>query len=449
MNLEVAVLGGGVAGIAAAVELASSGYRPVLIESRPYLGGRVRSFVHEGSGDEIDNGQHLMMGCYHATFRLLGMLGTRSLVALQPTLSVAFRDRDGTADMLTASAHLPSPLDVLAGMLRLKRLGLQDRLGLLRIAVAARGGKTSDTETVREFLTRHGQSKQVQDRLWDPLAIATLNTAPEIASAELFVELLRRAFLVGGDDSKLAYPRTGLSRLFEPAIAVIERAGGRVLLRSSIAGIEKVDNGFVVHLREQDSIRCHGLISALPSHALNNVASQAIRATLPRSTDTSNPRFGSSPIVSLYLWYDRPLEKIPPLCALIGTEVQWVFNRRLLAPSADSRYPGLLSCTTSAALNEVHQASETLVAAADSELRGAFPELNGARLLDSLVVKEKQATFLATPTFESIRPGVRTSVSGLFLAGDWTDTGLPATIEGAVQSGFVAAEQLKAQVSAQ
>lgn len=428
--MEPVVLGAGVAGLAAGVALAHAGLAPHVIESRPFVGGRVRSFTHSASGDEIDNGQHLLMGCYRETLRLLDLIGARHLVSIQPRLHVEFRDADGTGDHLIAPP-LPPPFDVLAGLLRLRGLSLSERYGLLRVArEARRGGASATGETVTEMLVRLRQSKRACDRLWNPIVVATLNTSPNEASAELFIEVMRRAFLGSGDDSRLVLPRAGLSSLFEPAVEFIRARGGRVELGRTATHIDRDPLGFRVHVSDGTSISCDRIVSALPSRQASAVLGNLLPPLLPP--------IAMSPIVSIYLWYDRPLASVPEMTALIGTSVQWVFNRRRMM--GDGEQPGLLSCTISAADVEAASAADAVIAVADAELRRAFAEIADARLVDAIVLKEKHATFKSLPRM--MRPEARTSVTGLYLAGDWTDTHLPATIEGAVQSGFDAATML-------
>jgi squalene-associated FAD-dependent desaturase len=469
------VIGAGVAGLAAAVELARAGLRPRLLEARPFVGGRVRSFVHAATGDEIDNGQHLLMGCYHQTFRLLELIGTRDLVSIQDRLRVDFRDADGSPDRLIAARSLPSPLDVLWGMLRLRRLSVRERLSLVRVARAAMRHDGPD-ETVESLLTRLGQSRAARERLWDPIVIATLNTAPHQASALLFLEVMRRAFLGRGDDSRLAIPRVGLSGLLEPAVSYINDRGGSVELGASVVAIVSSGGRHVIRVKDHPDITTTRLVLAVPPRSAATLLEAQGGTT--RATTAADDPLELSPIVSLYLWYDRPLDDLPEITALLGTRVQWVFNRRrMMAQPArddesrshaeDSRPSesraseshafesrtgatrlGLLSCTISAADAESAESAEQVIARADAELRGAFAELASARLVDALVVTEKHATFRATPSIGPLRPATHSGVAGLYLAGDWTATGLPATIEGAAQSGFDAAAALLADDSA-
>jgi squalene-associated FAD-dependent desaturase len=426
------------AGVAAAVTLAEHGMRPILIESRPYIGGRTRSFIHDATGDEIDNGQHLLMGCYTATLALLEKLGTRELVRLDRTLRVEFRDRSHGRDLLEASTTLPAPLNVLAGMLRLATITPRDKRSLIRLGIAAKLARPKNEESVRDYLVRHGQSERLRELLWEPIVIATLNTRPERASADLFVEVMRRAFLARGRASQLAFAHGGLSALLAPAGRFIEDRGGRVMLGTPVAGIERDGAEYRVVLKDGGSIASSALIAALPARALHPLLRGELADVVPGIANIDY-----APIVSIYLWYDRALTELPAFSALIGTNVQWMFNRRRLGSRVNTGFPGLLSCTISAAFEEAAATGDDVVAMADRELREAFPEMGGTKLLDALVIKEKHATFEATPDVAAHRPPARTRFEGFYLAGDWTDTRLPATIEGAVLSGVRAADQLK------
>lgn len=426
------------AGIAAGCRLAERGRSPLLLESRPYLGGRVRSFIHESSGDEIDNGQHLMMGCYHHTLQLLSTLGTRDLVTILRPLDIQFREADGVTDRLLSPSCLPSPIALAAGIARLRWTTVADVRSVLRLGLAARFHTPDPDMTVRDWLVAHGQSTRLLERLWEPMAIATLNTPIEQASARLFAQVLRRGFLGWGDDARLALPRAGLSRLFDPAREYIERHGGEVRTGTTIRVVRRVGERYVVMLSNGESIESDAIVSALPRAALRATLDRALH---PDILDDGEDR--AAPIVSLYLWYDRDPIELPMLCGMIGTRVQWVFNRRKIdRHSKRGAHAGLISCTISAAFAEAAADNRQIISTADSELRRAIPSLASARLMDALSIKEKQATFLATPSHEQQRPKSATPLKGLVLAGDWTDTGLPATIEGGVQSGIQAANTL-------
>lgn len=433
------ILGGGIAGISAAVRLADAGLKPVLIESRPVLGGRVRSFRHPETGDEIDNGQHLLMGCYHDTLRLLEQLGTRHLLDIQPTLSVEFRNQRGERSALAAPAGIPAPLDVLIAMLRFRSLTLAERLGLIRLGISAKLRQPRPDETVGHYLERLGQSPRTQALLWDPIVLATLNTPTREASAKLFSQVMRLGFLGTGQDSRLAIPRAGLSELFgTPAGHYIVERGGEIHTGSPVQFIERKGSSFCITTKDGTVFTTGQLLSALPWRGFRMLVGP-LASDKPDAIGQAIPH---NPIISIYLWFDRDLKAIPEFAATIGGTVEWAFNRRRILPEQNERYPGLLCCVTSAADSTVRQENTALIQMAEQELRKAFPELHGARLLTAQVIKEKQATFAATPDTEKLRLQTSGILPGLFLAGDWTDTDLPGTIEGAVRSGFKAAEAI-------
>lgn len=431
------ILGGGVAGIAAAVELADAGLKPILIESRPYLGGRVRSFLHERTGDRIDNGQHLLMGCYHETLALLRRLGTDSLLELQPELHVDFRNLRGESWSLSAPRLLPASLGLLIGMVRFKALSVTDRLRLIRVGLDLKGKGPRPSETVDAYLTRLGQSQAALGLLWDPIILATLNTPPAKASAALFAQVMRLGFFGSGEDSRLILPTVGLSELLEPAEQLIAAKGGTVLKGSPVAGIERRSPVFEVVLRNGTTLRSERVISALPWRSASRLIGPLGAGEAPKASTPPH-----NPIVSIYLWFDRDLSHVPRFCATPGMIVEWVFNRRRIVAEPNSRYPGLLSCVISAAADELVHDSARLVEQTVADLRRGFPELEGASLTDFQVIAEKQATFSAQPDVEQLRPGPVGSVPGLFIAGDWTDTSLPGTIESGVRSGRTAAREL-------
>ena len=438
------VLGGGMAGIAAAMELADRGASPILVESRPYLGGRVRSFIHQETGDEIDNGRHLLIGCYHKTFDLLRKLGTDDLVTIQPALRVEFRTTDNSDDTLISPSWLPPPLHVLAGMFRLKQLSFRERAGLLRVGLDVKRKGPHENETVAQYLGRLDQSKRTQQRLWSPLVIATLNTRPEEASARLFAAVMRLAFLSKPHDSKLAIPRVGLSRLIAPGEEYITSRGGRIFSGRFVAHIVRIAKEWEVHLRDGMVLRTSTVLSALPWRESSTLLGEHLprlqKGPSPSPYPGEFPRH--NPIVSVYLWFDRSLEEMPEFNAMLGTQVEWMFNRRKISGEKNQRFPGLLECVVSAADTLVELDNGEIVAIAEKELRAAFRELEGANLIASQVVKEKRATFHASPDINKARPVPGSLGSGLFVAGDWTATGLPGTIEGAVRSGLIAARQI-------
>ncbi len=365
-----------------------------------------------------------MMGCYTETLALLRRLGTDHLIDIAGSLSVEFRGSDGIS-RLHAPASLPAPFDVLTGMLRFDALSLRERLALVRAGLAARHGNGRAAESAESWLRRHGQGDHVIATMWEPLIVATMNTAPADASADLFLRLLRLSFLRGGRDASLAFPRVGLSALIAPVASWLEERGGEVRTGAAVTRVKDRDGVWEVTTREGVITTDH-LVSALPWRRFRRL----FREFLPEESEGGiDPPH--NPILSLYLWYDRPLERVPSLCALLGTDVEWVFNRRKIIDATSSpRHPGLLCCVTS----NTAAWDEERIDLAVEEVRHRIPEIGEARLVDRLAIQEKQATFAATPELNALRPDPGPFAPGLSICGDWTDTGLPGTIEGAVRS---------------
>ncbi|HTY10327.1 MAG TPA: hydroxysqualene dehydroxylase HpnE [Bacteroidota bacterium] len=434
---DVVVIGGGVSGLTAAVSLAGSGYSVCLIEQKQHCGGRTYSFVERATGDEVDNGQHLMMGCYHSTLNYLAAIGAMPLVSVQERLSVSFRHADRGLFRLR-SAALPPPLNILAGLLRLKSLSFSQRLSLLRVGTALLSAKPDSDEnlraqTVTQWLDTLGQSKENKEYLWDILAIGTLNDSPDVVSAALFIKVLQSAFLGKKRDSSMVIPKRGLSVvLVDNAVEFLERNGGRVLTETTVERAEL--DGMQISKLELNSgaaVSPRAVVSAVPYFDLPRVFGGGTSAVLPETSSAGS--FISSPIVTIHLWFDRSFVD-EDFTALLDSPIHWVFNKsRIFEKESGGDY---LSLVISGAGDFIAKEKEELLALALSELRRFYPACGRASLVHSLVVKEKRATFSPRVGTESVRPSHATSVRNLFLAGDWTDTKLPATIEGAAQSGY-------------
>jgi len=437
---DVLVIGGGFAGLAAGVALAEGGCRVRVLEQRPYLGGRARSFLDPTTGSVVDNGQHIFMGCYHATIRFLSTIGTLDRVRFQACLTVQFLDRNGRLSRLQCP-DLPSPWHALLGVLRSGSFTLREKLEVLRLGIALRQNDEAHHGpkrlSVREWLTQLGQSARLQRNFWDLLCIAALNEDPEIANAALFERVLRLALFTSPADSRLGIARVGLSEVYVDAAADFIRAkGGSVECGQGVAGLlvsEGQCRGALMSTGER--IDAESVMSAVPSFQL--------AALLPGEFLPGEPFFASlgrlrpAPIISINLWFDRPITDLD-FAGLRGATIQWLFNKGRISDRGD----GYVSLVLSGAHRYIATSKEELLATALRELEDFFPEARGARLLHSLVIKERFATFSPTWEAEALRPAVRTPIRGLFLAGDWTATGLPATIEGAVQSGYTAARAI-------
>lgn len=460
---RVLIIGGGLSGLSAAVELAGRGYPITLLEQRQHLGGRTYSFVDEVTGDVVDNGQHLLMGCYHQTRRYLKTIGSESHAFLQPNLRIEFlHPRRGPATL--SCPGLPAPLHLLGGLLGLNSLSWNDRLRLLRVGLELQKDPMRiepqlSRLTVDAWLTSLGQSPDNKKYLWDVIAIGSLNDDPRTVSALLFYHVLRSAFLGARENSSLLIPRVGLSELLvDPALKFLESRGSSIRTGVGVDGME-VREGRVRNVRSgSETFEVDAVITAVPYYALDAIAS-GLSMSGGKKSPGEETVFESSPIITINLWFDKPVME-QEFVALLDSRVHWVFNKSRILQSlkgdgrrqtADGRLQNAedrlqktdgrqyLSLVISGASGYVEVEKEELVQIALDDLRHVFPEARNAKLVHSLVIKEKRATFSPTPGVEALRPSSRTRLENLFLAGDWTNTGYPATIEGAVMSGNEAA----------
>jgi zeta-carotene desaturase len=437
---EVLIIGGGLSGLAAGVALSGGGRGVRLLEQKPHLGGRARSFLDPTTGSVVDNGQHIFMGCYHATIRFLSTIGTLDRVRFQERLSIHFLDRNGRLTVLQCPA-LPSPWHVLLGVLRSGSFAFREKLEVLRLGRSLRRANAmehgSEKLSVHEWLTQHGQSERLQRNFWDLLCIAALNEDPSIADAALFERVLRLALFTSPRDSRLGIAGVGLSEVYvDAATDYIRSRGGHVECGRGVAGL-LVSEGHCrgVRLSTGEEIEAESVVSAVPSFHL--------AALLPGELLRREPFFASvvflrpAPIISINLWFDRAITELE-VVGLRGATIQWLFNKGKIF-GLGGHY---VSLVLSGAHRHIATSKEELLAMALLELGDFFPEARKAGLLHSLVIKERFATFSPTWEAEELRPAARTPVRGLYLAGDWTSTGLPATIEGAVQSGYTAAKAI-------
>ncbi len=436
------IIGGGFSGLAAGVALSGRGHELLLLERRDHLGGRAYSFKDPTTGDVVDNGQHLFMGCYYRTLAFLEKIGGRDKLRFQDSPRVDFLDHENGLTTFECPP-LPAPMHVMAGLFKMRGLTLTDKLRALNVGREIRGGrKTQQTHrTVAQWLDSLGQSNRIKQRFWYPLAIATLNESPEVASAEMMIRVLQEAF--GGDraSANIGIARVGLSDLYtEGARGYIQSYGGQVRTGARVKKLI-IEGGSAVaaELSDGQKIEADYFISAVPQFSLLEM----IPGDLRDREFSHVALLGSSPIVSINLWLDRPVID-REFAGLLGTRIQWLFNKDLIIPNG--KQSNQIVIIISAARNFVGWAKPALVEMALAELRELVPESRPARLLHSVIVKERDATLAHTVESDRLRPGPRTSIRNFVLAGDWTDTGLPATIESAVISGETAARIIDPEV---
>ncbi len=436
------VIGAGFAGLSAAVALAERGVRVTVLEGKPAPGGRAYSFAEPDTGDFVDNGQHVLMGCYGETLDFLKRIGAYDQLVFHEDLEIEMLAGPGRSAILK-TARLPGPLHMTAALLGYRHLSITERIaamrGGIRMLVMRRfaGGELRRL-TVAQLMDRLGQSEHARRCFWYPMSIATLNDEPQSSSAQLFAEVLKRAFFSRRRDSAFVYSRVGLSDLYcTGAERVIERGGGSVVAHSSVEMLEFGDRGRVasVRLRDGRRIEASDFISAVP-------APQLLRF-LPENA-VADPFFSrftglsSSPIICVHVWLDREVTN-SPFIGFIGTTTQWLFNKRRIFAQRGEAHPGYLSFVISGARKLVDRSSREILDIVINDLHAMIPASREARVVKSLVLKEKNATMAPDLRSHELRPAAKTPIANFFLAGDWIQTGLPATIESAVISGRAAA----------
>jgi squalene-associated FAD-dependent desaturase len=440
---DVIVVGAGFAGLSAAARLTRQGARVLVLEARARLGGRATAFPDRETGDLVDNGQHILMGCYSETFAFLRDIGALDNVSVQPQLAVTMIDRMGVRTRL-ACPDLPAPLHLVAGVLEWDALAWRDRLSVLGMITPLRNARrelqpgstvkaSSAGETVENWLIRNGQTPRLQEMLWNPLALAALNQPPDQAAAPAFARVLAEMLSGNARAAAIALPTKPLHMMYaEPARTFIESRGGQV--RTGTTAKILVDAGALAGIQAgEERWQPRTVISSVPWFAfadLFDAEPPELRALIERAR-----RMASSPIVTVNLWFNRRVLD-EPFIGLPGRDMQWVFDKQLVLGDEAASH---LSLVSSGAAAMLARSNDELIRTAHEEILAAMPDVRSARLLRATVVREPRATFSLAPG-QPARPPAETGVRGLLLAGDWIDTGLPATIESAVRSGHRAAD---------
>ncbi len=418
--MTVAVIGGGWAGLAAAVSLAGQGIPVTLFESAAQLGGRARRV--EINGLVLDNGQHILLGAYRETLRLLATVGVdpRAVCHAPPlTLQVA------PAFYLSA-APLPAPWHLGFGLLKSRGISWGDKFSAIRfLAALKRAAFRIDPDfSVSALLAQQRQSPALNDYLWHPLCLAALNTPPQMASAQIFVNVLRDAFFGTRDDSRLLLPRIDLGQLLpDPAARFIAAQGGEIRLNQRILRVALDDGGFALH-SDQGTQHFAQVICAVPPFRVADLLGQL---TPLQPVLEQIAAFQYQPIYTVYLQYAASTRLPFPMLGLSKALSQWVFDRGTLSGQA-----GLMAVIISA---EGEHEALPHAALAETVTRELHEQLGfPAQANWSQVIAEKRATFSCQPAIA--RPGNVTPIAGLFLVGDYTASDYPATLESAVRSGI-------------
>jgi hydroxysqualene dehydroxylase len=434
---RVLVVGGGLAGIAAALDCAQAGARVTLVEVRRRLGGAAYSFERDGL--HMDNGQHVFLRCCGAYRALLRRLGSEQLISLQPRLEIPVL-RPGRTPATLRRGSLPAPLHLAGALARYPYLTLAQRLGAARAALGLMRLDPADEALERltfgQWLAAHGQGPEAVAALWDLIALPTLNLPAAQASLALAAFVFRTGLLSGADAGDIGFHRAGLAQTIgEPALRALREAGVEVRMGWRAETLAVADGRVEVHGRGagegEEALSADAAVVALP----HSRAATLLEPLLGEPARALNG-LGSSPIVNLHVVFDRQVCE-QPFAAGVGTPVQYLFDRTAAGGApAGCQY---LAVSLSGAEREMAMSVDGLRELYLPALRELLPRAREAKVELFVATREHAATFRASPGVSALRPRPDTAVPGLVLAGSWTRTGWPATLEGAVLSGHEAA----------
>jgi hydroxysqualene dehydroxylase len=446
------VIGGGLAGLTAALACAERGAAVRLLERRPRLGGLAGSFVRSGSiGDLwVDTGQHVFLRCCTAYRQLLERLGVAGGVTLQDRLTIPVA-RPGSARgvgpvaSVLRRAPLPAPAHLAPALARYRLLDPADRLRVVRAALALRrvdpASPVNDAPSFGEWLADHGQNPRTVAALWDLVGVAALNAPAARASLALAAKVFRTGLLDDAAAGDIGWSRMPLQHLHgDAARRRLDELGAKVVTRARVTGLRRRGTGWSVTTQDGTEHDADHVVLAVPPGVAEDLLPAGSLA-LPAGWAA---RLGSAPIVNVHVVYDRTVLDRPFLAA-VDSPVQWVFDRT--EPAGVRGGAQYLAVSLSAAVDAVTEPSAALLERILPALAALLPAAGSARVLDSFVTREPHATFDPAPGQAALRPPPTTAHPGLVLAGAWTDTGWPATMEGAVRSGLAAAAALERPVA--
>jgi len=421
------IIGGGFAGLSAAAYLTKQNIQVTLLESTPKFGGRAYSFTEQKSNDVVDNGQHILMGCYSDTINFLKLIGAKDNFIYQKSLQINFLTKAGKLVELKSFTSL-YPFNLLFSLLNFKAITITERLSLLKFVIKLPfiSHQKLSNKNVRDWLKEEKQSDNTIKSLWEIIAVGALNTNIDRASAFMFREILMKIFFNGNFASTIILPKHGLSDAYvKNAKEYIESSGGEIKLSSSVKEFIISDNK-IVGIKTADEVYndFDYVISAVPFHAFNNI--------YPELFLDEKIEFESSSILNIHIWLkNNPMKE--QFYGLIDSPVHWIFNKE-----------NHINLVISDAGYLIEKPAEEIYKMCVDELVKCtkLKELDFAHYK---VLKEKRATFVPSNKIDYKRPSSKTEITNLFLAGDWTDTGLPSTIESAVKSGRVASELILAE----
>ena len=435
---DVIVVGGGVAGLAAAVALAGAGAKVTLLERRPYIGGRAYSYEHPAIEETIDS-QHVVLGCCTNILDLCRQAGMADSIRWYDEL--VFLEPGGRRSLLR-SGSLPPPAHQAISFLRAPMLNLRDKAGIAAgLTRFLRGYPADDAESFANWLRRTGQTDRAIRHFWEPVVVGALNDGFERCSVKYAGKVFHESFLRSAEAGRLGIPAAPLSEFFAPVAEFAQRQGVLVKLRAGVERIEQTaENHWLVRAGGEE----HSAAAVVLATDFRQT--KALLAGLPQPLggdvplDAGYEKFIPAPITTVHLWYDRDVTGLDH-AVLLDTRIQWMF-----AKSRIRRWPvergTYLELVISASWAELEMSREEILTSALREIELFFPTVRKAKLLKSGVLKEARATFSVIPGLDRYRPSQTTGWLGLYLAGDWTATEWPSTMEGAVRSGRLAAGAL-------
>jgi squalene-associated FAD-dependent desaturase len=439
-SARVAVVGGGLAGLAAASVLAENGFQVTLFERRPYLGGRASSYRHPGTGEVVDNCQHVLLGCCTNLIEFYERIGVEDKIRWCDQLT--FLEPGGRASVIRSSS-LPAPFHTAPAFLRAPCLDLSDKL-VVGAAMAALAPTTprDSGETFLTWLRRHGQTERSINLFWKTLLVSALNEDLELVSMRSAAQVIRESFLKSAPAGRMGVPTVPLSQLYGAAGDYIRVRGGAVELRGIVESF-RAEPAQVKLLVSEEERSFDFVILAVPFDVLCRMLPQTSAAE-PLRENLSH--FETSPITGIHLWFDRQITELEH-AVLLDRTIQWMFHKSKLfaagghgfsdATTANRSY---IELVVSSSKSLVEKSRAEIIDIALKELREFFPAARDANLIKSTVIKEIHATYSPRPGIDAYRPRPETTWPRIFLAGDWTATGWPATMEGAVRSGYLAAQ---------
>lgn len=438
------VIGGGLAGLSAGIALAEAGWRVRLFEQRPFLGGRATSYVLP-DGEHVDNCQHVTLGCCTNLEDFYRRVGAQDKIRYFDRL--LFQDPQGRRGTMKAGV-LPAPLHMTGSFLTFAPLTAADKKAIAGalLDILRGSGHTADLDerggiSMLEWLRRRNQTSRAIERFWRVVLVSALDEELERTDARFGVDVFWKGFLSNRSGYRMGVPAVPLAELYDGCKAEIERRGGEVNLRMPVRAIhfregalEKVEFGG----GKCESAEAY--VIAVPHENLAQLLPADIKEKVPSLAHLENIHV--SPITGVHFWFDREVMR-EPFVTLLDTTTQWIFNKTALYAGkngAGEKKSQYLQLVISASYDLLQKPRQEIIDLCLGEVRQALPAAREARLLKATVIKEAAATFSPQPGVDRWRPMQQTSVRGLFLAGDWTDTGWPATMEGAVRSGYLAAE---------